>query len=107
MSDLVVGLVTGPERPQLVRMGRTLVEEGLVACLNVLDPVTSVYRWEGQLREETEALGLLKTTAARSAAAARRIRELHPYDVPEIIFLPVTAGSKSYVEWVSGEVGGG
>jgi len=105
VSDVVVGLVTGPDREQLVRLGRALVGERLIACLNVVDRVTSVYRWEGEVCEEAEALGILKTTEARSAAIERRIRELHPYDVPEILFIPVAAGSPPYVDWVSEQVG--
>ncbi|MCY3698473.1 MAG: divalent-cation tolerance protein CutA [Gemmatimonadetes bacterium] len=106
MSDVVAGLVTGPDREQLVRLGRALVEERLIACLNVVDRVTSIYRWEGEVCEEAEALGILKTTAARSDAVERRIRELHPYDVPEILFISVAAGSRPYVDWVSEQVSG-
>ena len=105
MSDVVVGLVTGPDREQLVRLGRALVEERLIACLNVVDRVTSVYRWEGEVCEEAEALGILKATTARSDAVERRIRELHPYDVPEVLFIPVAAGSEPYLDWVSEQVG--
>ncbi|MDE2663596.1 MAG: divalent-cation tolerance protein CutA [Gemmatimonadota bacterium] len=105
MSDVVAGLVTGPDREQLVRLGRTLVEERLIACLNVVDRVTSVYRWEGKVCEDAEALGILKTTVARSDAVERRIRELHPYDVPEVLFIPVAAGSEPYLAWVSEQVG--
>lgn len=104
MSDVVVGLVTGPDREQLVRLGRTLVDERLIACLNVVNGVTSIYRWEGEVCEEAEALGILKTTAARSEAVGRRIRELHPYDVPEVLFMPVAAGSEPYMDWVSEQV---
>lgn len=104
MSEVVAGLVTGPDREQLVQLGRSLVEERLIACLNVVERVTSVYRWEGEMCEEAEALGILKTTAARSHAVARRIRELHPYEVPEVLFLPVAAGSAPYLDWVTEQV---
>ncbi|WP_419163266.1 divalent-cation tolerance protein CutA [Candidatus Palauibacter sp.] len=104
MSEVVVGLVTGPDREQLVRLGRTLVDERLIACLNVVEGVTSVYRWDSALNEDSEALGILKTTSARVGAVERRIRELHPYDVPEILFLAVSAGSPPYLDWVSKEV---
>ncbi|MDE2719855.1 divalent-cation tolerance protein CutA [Candidatus Palauibacter polyketidifaciens] len=104
MNDVVAGLVTGPDREQLVRIGRVLVDERLIACLNVVDRVTSVYRWEGEVCEEAEALGILKTTASRSDAVERRIRELHPYAVPEVLFIPVAAGSPPYMEWVTEQV---
>lgn len=103
MSDIVVGLVTGPDREQLLRIGRALVEARLIACLNIVEGVTSVYRWGDELQEDVEALGMLKTTTARADAVERRIRELHPYDVPEILFLPVTAGSDAYLGWVAEE----
>ncbi|WP_420637134.1 divalent-cation tolerance protein CutA [Candidatus Palauibacter sp.] len=104
MSEVVVGFMTAPDREQLVGIGRALVAERLIACLNVVEGVTSVYRWDDQLREDAEALGILKTTAARIDAVGRRVRDLHPYDVPEILFLPVAAGSEPYLDWVRGEV---
>ena len=103
MSGVVVGLVTGPDREQLLRIGRALVEARLIACLNVVEGVTSVYRWGGELQEDSEALGILKTTTARVESVERRIRELHPYDVPEILFLSVAAGSEAYLAWVAEE----
>lgn len=106
MSAVVAGLVTGPDREQLVRLGRALVGERLIACMNVVDRVTSVYRWEGEVCEEAEALGILKTTAARGEAVERRIRELHPYAVPEVLFIPVAAGSPPYIDWVAEQVTG-
>ena len=101
MSDIVAGFVTGPDREQLVRMGRTLVGERLIACMNVVDGVTSVYRWDDEVAEDAEALGIVKTTAARAEAVTRRIRELHPYDIPETLFLPVAAGAEAYLNWVA------
>lgn len=104
MTDVVVGFVTGPDREKLLQLGRALVEERLIACLNVVGRVTSVYRWEGEVCEDAEALGILKTTAARRAATEERILELHPYDVPEVLFLDVSSGSTPYLDWISEEV---
>lgn len=99
-----VVLVTGPDREQLVEMGRRLVEEGEAACVNVTDGVRSVYRWQGEVREDDEALALVKTTRARLEDLESLVRELHPYDEPEFLALPVRAGSRSYLDWVTDSV---
>lgn len=102
---VLVVLVTGPDAEMLVELGRTVVEERLAACANVLDGIASVFRWEGEVKEEGEALALLKTTTARAEELRRRVLELHPYDVPEFLALAVDVGSRSYTEWVASSVG--
>ncbi len=99
MSDLVVLLVTASEEeaPTLVR---TLVSEGLVACGNILPGVRSIYRWDGQICDETEAVILMETTPARLPQARARIEELHSYVVPKIVALPSTDVSAPYLEWL-------
>ncbi len=101
MTGVVAAFVTGPDRDDLIRLARTLVEERLVACMNIIDGVTSVYRWQSEVRADHEAMGVLKTTGELAEEVAQRVRELHPYDVPEIIFLPVTSGSRPYLDWVA------
>jgi len=96
-------LTTAPDAAVASRLARTLVEEGLAACVNVLSGVRSVYRWEGSLHEEEEVLLIIKTQAARSQALAARIKDLHPYDVPEVVVLPVVGGNLPYLEWVERE----
>ena len=81
-------------------LGRTLVEEGLAACVNVLPPMTSIYRWKGRVEEETERQLVMKTTAARVEALEKRLRELHPYELPEFIVLDAAA-SAAYGQWVA------
>lgn len=81
------------------RMARTLVAEKIVACVNAT-PVRSFFFWEGALQEEGETLLIMKTTAASVGRAIDRIRELHSYQVPEIIALPITAGYEGYLDWV-------
>jgi periplasmic divalent cation tolerance protein len=99
-----VVLVTGPDPATLESIGRVLVEERLAACVNVLPDVTSVYRWEGDLHRDSEALAILKTTADRVPGLQARVLELHPYEEPEFICLPIEGGSPSYLEWLAGSV---
>lgn|SRR5262245_51783134 len=106
MADPVyVVLVTAPDAEVGARIGRALVEEGLAACVNLLPGVRSIYRFEGALHDDAEVLLILKTRAALAAALAARVRALHPYELPEVIALPVAAGSEPYLDWVSRAAG--
>jgi periplasmic divalent cation tolerance protein len=100
-SRIVVVFVTCPNRRAAERIGRTLVEEHLAACANILQGLTSIYRWEGKVCRDPEVLVLLKTRRSCFPALARRVRELHPYSVPEIVALPVALGSPAYLAWVA------
>ena len=102
MTDVRVVLVTCSHPEAAATLARTLVEEGLAACGNVLPGLRSIYRWQGQVQDETEALLLLKTTAARFEALRERVVALHPYEVPEVIALAVDAGHAPYLAWVAG-----
>jgi len=102
-----VVLVSTPGAEAGRQLARVLVEERLAACGSVVPAVTSVYRWQGAVEEEEEALVVLKTAADRVEALTRRTRELHPYDVPEILALPVSAGNPAYLEWVIEETRAG
>jgi len=103
-GHVVVVLVTGPDPGVLLELGRTLIEERLAACVNVTGGVRSAFRWEGRIEEADEALALLKTTAGRLEALTARVRELHPYDEPEVLALPSAGGSERYADWVRGGV---
>lgn len=105
MTDALVVLVTAPDAEVAARLARTLVEDRLAACGNVLPGLRSIYRWEGQVHDEPEALLLLKTTRARFEALREAVLRLHPYQVPEVIALPVEAGSAPYLAWLSAQVG--
>jgi len=98
----LVVITTLPDRASAERLARTLVERRLAACVNLLAPCRSVYRWEGAVQQEDEHPLLIKTTAARYAALEEAIRADHPHDVPEIIALPVERGLAGYLEWVAG-----
>lgn len=100
MTDVVVILVTAPPNEPAERIARELVESGLAACVNRVPGIRSVYRWEGRIHDDGEDLLIIKTGRAHAEALTARIREIHPYDVPEILVLPVSAGSPSYLAWV-------
>ena len=98
-----VVLVTAPDDETPGKIARALVEEKLVACVNIVPGVRSVYRWEGAVQEDAEVLLVLKTRADRCAAVAARVADLHSYDLPEVLVLPVSAGSDAYLDWVRTE----
>lgn len=100
----MVVVTTAPDADVAESLGRTLVEERLAACANVLPGVTSVFRWDGEVQTEGEVLVLLKSTESVFAALRDRLVDLHPYDVPEVLQLPVPAGSDVYLDWVREEV---
>jgi len=102
-TDALVVLVTTPTPERAAEIARAVVEERLAACGNVVPGLRSIYRWEGKLQDEGEALLVLKTTRARFEALKERVRALHPYQVPEVIALPVEAGSAPYLAWIAGE----
>jgi periplasmic divalent cation tolerance protein len=95
---------TLPDRESANRLGGRLVEERLAACAQVVGPVSSVYRWQGEVETAAEWYCHLKTTAARVPALMSRIRVLHPYETPEIIALPVAEADPAYLKWISDSV---
>ena len=101
-SALLV-LVTAPSAEKAAELARAVVEERLAACGNVVPGLRSIYRWEGKVQDEPEALLVLKTTRARFEALRDRVLALHPYEVPEVIALPVEAGSARYLAWIAAE----
>jgi periplasmic divalent cation tolerance protein len=101
-SDVLVVLSTLP-LDKADAIAETLVNERLAACVNLVGPVRSIYRWDGALQKDSELLAIIKTTAARYDEMATRLRALHPYEVPEILALPVGTGYSRYLDWVRGE----
>jgi len=104
--DVRVVLVTAPDGAAAEALARTVVEEGLAACVNVVGGVVSIYRWEREVRRDPEVMLLMKTTAGGTAALCDRVVELHPYDVPEVLVVAVEGGHAPYLDWVRAEVGG-
>ena len=105
-TEVCVVLVTVPDLDTGVILSRRVIQEHLAACGNVIPGLTSVYRWDGEIQEDSEALVLFKTTVEAMEALKKRVTELHPYDVPEFLAVPVTDGHEPYLRWVEGEVGG-
>lgn len=104
-SQPLVVFCTCPDQASAERIATTVVEERLAACVNILPGLTSIYRWQGQAQRDTELLLLLKTQDEVYPLLEVRIRELHPYDVPEIIALPVRMGSSAYLDWIAANTG--
>jgi len=99
--------VTAANAAESRHIGRTLVEERLAACVNVLPGHTAIYRWQGKLEEAPEGAFLAKTTAARFEALRARIRALHSYSLPCIMAVPAAAGDLAFLDWVRDGVGTG
>jgi periplasmic divalent cation tolerance protein len=102
-SPVRVALATAPDADTAARIARALVEERLAACVNLVPGVRSIYRWQDRVEEDAEVLLVIKTHAARVDALAARLRALHPYELPELVALPVAAGLAPYLDWVSAE----
>jgi periplasmic divalent cation tolerance protein len=103
-SMFAVVLVTAPDTDVAARLGRTLVEERLAACVNVLGGLRSIYRWQGKVCDDAEALMIIKTTRDQFEALQARVTELHPYEVAEVILLPIEAGAPDYLGWLAQQV---
>jgi len=100
MPDALLLLSTCPDAETAAAIARTLVEERLAACVNRVPGLTSIYRWRGEMHEDGEVLLLIKTTGERYEALRARLVELHPYEVPELIALEITAGHAPYLNWL-------
>ncbi|WP_457633603.1 divalent-cation tolerance protein CutA [Oceanithermus desulfurans] len=97
-------LITVPDEATARKLARSLVEERLAACVNVVGGLTSIYHWEGEVHEDAELLLLVKTTAAALPELEARVRELHPYSVPELLAFAVESGLDRYLSWVKENV---
>jgi periplasmic divalent cation tolerance protein len=104
-DEVLLVMVSCPDGETGTRLANALVKEGLAACVNQLPEVTSTYVWDGQLQTETETLLVAKTARSRLATLTRRVHDLHPYELPEVVALPVCGGSQRYLDWVRQSVG--
>lgn len=103
MTDALLVFTTLPNADKATEIARVLVEEKLAACANILPAVRSIYRWEGKLMDENEVLVLLKTRADTVERLKARILELHPYEVPEVLAVPVESGYPAYLDWIGAQ----
>lgn len=105
-STFAVVLCTTPSPDVSAELARGLVEAELAACVNILPGVRSIYRWQGATHDDAESLMVIKTQAARFESLAAWIRSHHPYSEPEVIMLPIAAGSPTYLAWIASLTGG-
>ena len=99
-SDPIVVLITAPNREEAIRLADMLVGAHLAACVQIFPEMESVYRWEGKIERQPEILLLIKTTRDRFDELEREVRALHSYDTPEIVAVPIVAGSEPYLRWL-------
>ena len=103
MSQCVAVIVTASSEEEAKTISYTLVDEKLIACANCF-PIASVYRWQGEVHEDIEVMLLCKTKESLVDKVITRVKELHSYDVPEIISIPILGGSKDYLKWIDESV---
>ncbi len=104
--DIAFIYVTAGSRDEALRIGRELVRRRLAACANVLDGMTSVYRWRGEIQEDAEAVLIAKTTVALVSRVTEVVKELHSYECPCVEALPVVGGNPAFLEWIARETEG-
>ncbi len=104
-SQPLVVYCTCPDPATAEHIAETVVDERLAACVTIIPGLTSIYRWQGEIQRDVELLLMMKTGNAVYAGLEARIRELHPYEVPEIIALPIQVGSATYLDWIADNTG--
>ncbi len=97
--------ITAPGEDEAARIARCLVEEKLAACVNIVRNIRSIYRWQGKIEDDTEVLMIVKSQKRLLDAVSARVGELHSYDVPEVIAIPITGGSEDYLNWLRASTG--
>jgi periplasmic divalent cation tolerance protein len=104
MEGFIQVTTTTERREDAERIARALVEKRLAACVQIAGPLTSIYRWKGKIETAAEWLCLIKSREENYGAIEQAIRSLHPYETPEIMAVPVIAGSRDYLDWLRGEL---
>lgn len=103
MSEVLLVISNAPDRAKAEHIAEALVATNVAACVNILAECSSIYRWEGKIERATEVPLLIKTTAEAYPRLEAELRKLHPYAVPEIIAIPISAGLPAYLDWVQTE----
>jgi len=106
LTNARVVLTTIGSKELAEKLAQQLVERRVAACVNIVGPIRSVYRWKGKIEQEEEYLLLIKITTEHAAHLQAAFRELHPYELPECVELAIDGGSEAYLAWLAGEVGG-
>ena len=100
----IICLITAPNREEGLHIAHILVEEKLVACVNLIPGLTSIYHWKGEICRDEEVLLMAKSLESRLGEIIRRVTELHSYEVPEIIAIPIEGGSEPYLNWIKDSI---
>ncbi|HDH53181.1 MAG TPA: divalent-cation tolerance protein CutA [Nitrospirae bacterium] len=100
LREEIVTFITAPSEDEAARIARSLVETRLAACVNIIKNMRSIYTWQGNVEDDSEVLMIVKTRKSLFKTLSAKVRELHSYDVPEIIALPVIEGSEEYLKWL-------
>jgi periplasmic divalent cation tolerance protein len=100
-SSILITLCTCPNQESAEEIASSLVEQGVAACINIIPKLTSIYKWQGKLEKDSEALMLIKTDQSRYQDLEQALTTLHPYELPEIIAVPVEQGLTGYLNWVT------
>jgi periplasmic divalent cation tolerance protein len=100
MKNYVIAYITAKDKAQALSIGRALVEERLAACVNVIDNMTSIYRWDGEINEDSEAVLIAKTSAEIFEQLTERVKQLHTYTCPCVVSIPIIGGNKDYLNWL-------
>jgi periplasmic divalent cation tolerance protein len=106
MTEHIVVYVTAPTEEEAGKIARSLVEDKLAGCVNIVKNMRSIYRWQGKIEDEAEVLMIVKTRKEHFAYIREMVKQLHSYSVPEIIALPIVAGSEDYLTWLKEETKG-
>lgn len=100
--EYIVVFNTCPDKGTAEKIARCLVESNLAACVSISDGIASIYRWQGEICRDNEVLLIIKAKASNYNALEQKIKSLHPYEIPEIIALPIISGSQEYLDWLKG-----
>ena len=104
-ADLVIAFSTAGSPEEARRIATALVDEQLAACVNITDPIHSIYRWQGTTESAAESLMIIKTRASLLPAIELRLHDLHSYEVPELVAVPIAKGAQSYLDWLRASTG--
>ena len=104
MTNFLWVYTTLPKKEEAIKISKVLVKEKLIACCNILENMTSIYEWKGEICEENEISLIMKTAEEKIKPLEKKILELHPYECPAILHIPIESGYKGFLNWIQGQV---